>query len=255
MGIVKAPFGRWDVGEAPPGGVGIPWVADTWATHFESYYIGVRRVHDPQFCGTLWAGVFDLRWQFVALHRYMMHLPSARAWHIWAPDDACHKAWEVAHAADHTEIAKHRLSWRGTAEWYAGELLAHPDLMETRFEKSPLWEFLPLEAWEPILTEVAAGRWSVTPEERVAGLRWGITRMGIQYPQTINGTDVEDVLDACNRALLVARQVGGREYAELPDAWAETDTPEVAGDVGERQVGWLQEVRKVLVSKHYRGWL
>lgn len=249
----RSPFSRWDVGEAPAGGVGMPWVEDYWGSHLGSDYLGVRRFHDPQFAGTLWAATFDLRWQFLAMHRYMVFANDPGVWHVMVPDDAVHKAWEVAHGDDRMLLAERRAYWKDSAQWYAGELLRNPEFMEARFERSPLWEMMPLEEWEPILTEVAAGNWTVSPEERVRGLRWGIMRQGIPYPQKIGGTDVDDVLVACGRALDAGRLVGGVEYADLPDAWAETDTARL-GAPEARRASWLVEVRKTLTQKRYSRW-
>jgi hypothetical protein len=170
------------------------------------------------------------------------------------PDDAVHKAWEVKHAGDTHLLAERRDYWKDSAQWYAGELLRNPEFMEARFEKAHLWEMMPLEEWEPILTEVAAGNWTVSPEERIRGIRWGIMRQGIPYPQKIGGTDVDDVLLACGRALDAGRAVGGVEYADLPDAWGETDTAQ-AVDTGARQASWLVEVGKTLTQKRYSRWI
>lgn len=244
----RSPFGRWDVGESPAGGVGMPWLEDAWGHHFRSNYLGVERLNTPQFAGTLWAATFDLRWQFLAVHRYMVFANDPDLWHVTVPDDAVHKAWEVKHAADKDLLAERRGFWKDSAQWFAGELLKNPSFMEARFERSPLWEMMPVEAWEPILTEVAAGNWVVSPKERVLGLEWGIRRHGIPYPRA-----VDDVLVACGRALDAGVGVGGLEYAVLPDAWGEADTVRVV-DSEARRRSWLGEVRETLTSKRYRGW-
>jgi hypothetical protein len=257
MGGVRTAFSRWDVGEAPAGGVSIPFVSDHWATHFESRFAGVRKINEPRFTGTVWAAVFDLRWQFVALHRYMMHLPDAAHWSFMVPYDVVHKEWEIEHRDDPALQAERRASWKDSAAWFAGEMLKNPDFMEARFEKTPLWDMMPLETWEPILAEVAAGRWGVSPEERVNGLRSTIFRFGYSYPQTIRGTDPEAVVECCGRVLTAAREIGVFEYAGLfADEWEMgAGEGEQVGNVAERERVWLQECREKLIQPRWRVWL
>lgn len=253
----KTPFGRWDIGECPPGGVTMPWLTEYWSHGFSSRFLGESKIHEPRFDGTLWAMTFDLRWQFVAVRQYMLTYPDIDNWHIFAPDDVVHRSWVVEHEKDPTFVRERLATWKSHTEWYAGELLKHAEMREYRFEHSPLWECLPLEAWNPVLQRIAAGDWSVSPEERVEGIRWACFRYGEVYPQTINGTDPDDVLVVCKRILKKARICGGLEYAAVADSYWDTGVGEgdQMGDVEARETAWLAECRKQLVSPPYRKWL